>query len=86
MQGQKLLSKEKLAELIIYSDIIHDILTEYDFNYDMKMHFNRVEKSVKQITKFAFGHESIGELDDFKHEIRLKADELIKDKIYLKAI
>lgn len=75
------LTQEHLAELIIYSDAIHDILQEYEFNYNMKMEFNKIDKSTKKIIKFAFGHESIGELDEWKFQIREFTQKLIKDNV-----
>lgn len=80
----KPISKEHLAELIMYSDIIDDILQEYDFNYQMKMEFKKVHKAVKNIIKFSFGTESIGELDLWKFKIRTFVDDLIKDGVKLK--
>ncbi len=80
----KLLSQEELAELVIYADNIHDILNQYEFNYNLKMEFRKIEKSVKAITKFTFGQSSIGELDDWKISIRDFTQELIKDNVHLK--
>lgn len=56
----KELTKNNLAELIIYSDLMHDILTEYDFNRELKFEFNKVDKSVKKIIKLAYGNEDVG--------------------------
>ncbi len=78
------ITKEKLAELIIYSDNIHDILSEYDFNQDLKMEFSRVDKATKKIIKFAFNGSSVGELDEWKFKIRTFVNELIGDNVKLK--
>lgn len=82
----KLLTQEHLAELIIYTDAIHDILMEYDFNRYMKHQFKKVEDHTKNIINAAFDHDSVGELDDWKLEIRKLAQELIKDNVHLKKV
>ena len=82
----KLLTQEHLAELILYTDMIHDILMEYDFNKYMKHQFKKVEDHTKNIINSAFGQDSIGELDDWKLEIREFVQELIKDNVHLKKV
>jgi len=79
----KELTKSNLAELVIYSDLMHDILSQYDFNRELKFEFNKVDKSVKKIIRMAFGNEDVGQLDSWKHKIRIKTNELIKDEIFL---
>lgn len=79
-----LLTQEHLAELILYTDMIHDILMEYDFNRYMKHEFKKVEDHTKNIINTAFDNDSIGELDDWKFEIREFTQELIKDNVHLK--
>ena len=79
-----LINENDLAELIIYSDAIQEILSQYKFKYSSKFEFNKVNKAVKNIINEAFGHSDIGELDDWVFELRNFTKQLIKDKVYLK--
>ncbi len=81
----KTLSKEELAELIIYSESIHNILLQHekDFNHQLKFEFNKISKSTKNIIKLAFGKKDLGELDEIAATTRKFTNKMINNKIYL---
>ena len=80
----KNLTKYELAELLIYSDNVHDILVNYDFKHEIKREFNRIDKSIKKMIKLSFAKTPLEDLDDFKLSVRKFTLNEIKGKIHLK--
>jgi len=72
---------EHLAMLMVYSDLIHDILSEYDFNYELRRDFNIIEKSTKRITKRLYDGNDLGELDDWKIETARLLEKLVEGNV-----
>ena len=72
---------EHLAMLMVYSDLIHDILSEYDFNYELRRDFNVIDKTTKRITKRLFDGNDLGELDDWKIEIARLSEKLVEGNV-----
>ena len=80
MRDQK--KANDVAELIIYCDAIQNILLEYNFKYNSKVEFGKIEQSTRKILKAAFANTEVTDLDNFVFDLRKFTQEIIKGKIY----